>query len=716
MLCVAIALSVFALPPLVPKPLVYEARDGAFNSSMGAKLIGDRKLFASKTVLKLLGASGRATNQIRLILDPTRDDLGEEGYTLDVLAKSIDIRAHGVQGLNYGVTTLRQIWNKTSIPCLHIEDKPRFEWRGMHLDVSRHFYPASFIKRYIDLLAEFKMNIFHWHLVDDGGWRIEIKKYPKLTELGAWREGEQKGWDYIKLKFADPKGSTPTYGGFYTQKEVKEVVAYAQERGITVVPEIEMPGHTLPVLWCYPEVACHSNSVEAWKLATGMFGPNVYCAGKEASFDFVENVLDEVLDLFPSDFIHIGGDEVDKRLWTDCTDCQKRIADEGLKDVFGLQSYFVKRVERYLNSKGRRMVGWDEILEGGLAPNATVMSWRGISGGVEAAKSGHDVVMSPTSHCYFDYGYNNISTEAVYGYDPIPEELTEDEGKHVLGAQGNVWTEWMDDSRRVEKMAFPRAVALAEVLWSSEATRSWAEFQPRLAFALGRLDLMDVYYNIPEPTAALDACIFEGDAEIAFEKPLVAGTSIRFTLDGSEPTVTSQLYTNPIKVTSTTIVKAVTSSGKNLSDPVTVSYVKAGEPPKGQVAISAKVFLGKFAKVADFAGLTPSKNEIVKDFAISVAGIDEGFGITFEGTVTVPVAGVYTILLTSDDGSILKIGGATVINHDGLHGGSTKTARVKLPAGIFPFRLDYFEAGGAEKLELINTGPAPLVWGIGRFR
>ncbi|MEQ1935191.1 MAG: beta-N-acetylhexosaminidase, partial [Fimbriimonadaceae bacterium] len=393
MLTVAVALSFVSLPPLVPKPLIYEARVGAFNSSQGASLIGDRNLFAGKVVTKMLGSSGKTINQIRLVLDPTRDDLGPEGYTLDVQAQNIDIRAFNVQGLNYGVTTLRQLWNKTSIPCLHIEDKPRFEWRGMHLDVSRHFYPATFIKKYLDLLAEFKMNVFHWHLVDDGGWRIEIKSYPKLTSLGAWREGEQKGWDYIKLKFAEPGGKTPTYGGFYTQQEVKEVVAYAKERGITVVPEIEMPGHTLPVLWCYPEVACQSNSVEAWKLATGMYGPNVYCAGKEASFDFIENVLDEVLELFPSDFIHIGGDEVDKRLWTDCKDCQTRISDEGLRDVLGLQSYFVKRIEKYLNAKGRRMVGWDEILEGGLAPNATVMSWRGISGGIEAAKSGHDVVM-----------------------------------------------------------------------------------------------------------------------------------------------------------------------------------------------------------------------------------------------------------------------------------------------------------------------------------
>ncbi|MEQ1822408.1 MAG: family 20 glycosylhydrolase [Fimbriimonadaceae bacterium] len=716
MIAVAFTLSVLSLPPLVPKPFVYEIREGAFNPALGTKVTGEKSSFAYKVVQSCVGARPTGANRVQLTLDESRDDLGQEGYTLEVKPDLIEIKAHQTQGLTYGAITLRQLWGKAKIPCLHIEDKPRFEWRGMHLDVSRHFYPTSFVKKYIDLLAEFKMNVFHWHLVDDGGWRVEIKKYPKLTEIGAWREGVQKGWDYINLKFADPKGSTPTYGGFYSQNEVKEVVAYATERGVTVVPEIEMPGHTLPALWCYPEIRCTENALESWKLSTGMFGSNVYCAGKESSFEFIENVLDEVLELFPSDFIHVGGDEVDKRLWTDCTDCQRRIADEKLKDNLELQSYFIRRIEKFLNSRGRRMVGWDEILEGGLAPNATVMSWRGISGGIQAAKSGHDVVMSPTSHCYFDYGYNNISTETVYGYNPIPDELASDEGKHVLGAQGNVWTEWMDDSRRVEKMAFPRAIALAEVLWSSDADRSWTEFQPRLAFGLNRLDLMDVQYNIPEPTAALDACIFETEAEVAFEKPMVAGSVIRFTTDGSEPTATSPIYTNPIKVTSTTVVKAVMASGKNLSDPVVVNYVKAGDPPKGQAPITAKVFLGKFSKVADFAALTPAKSETVKDFGIAVAGVDEGFGITFEGTVTVPVAGTYTIALTSDDGSVLSIGGATTINHDGLHGGSTKTARVKLPAGIFPFRLDYFEAGGAEKLEVSNTGPAPLVWGIGRFR
>lgn len=734
MLSVLAAASVI-YPPIVPRPAVYEPRDGAFRWRETVSVEGDRGLFATKFLIQHLEKGGlrvtrgRMSPVIRLEVDKNAS-VGPEGYTLDVEPNQIRIVGGGSSGLLYGVMSLRQLlpasietgrkqdWAYLTTDAMHIEDKPLFSWRGMHLDVSRHFYPTTFIKKYIDLLATFKMNVFHWHLIDDGGWRLEIKKYPKLTSVGAWREGNGKGWDYINLKLGENDGSKPMYGGFYTQKEVKEIVKYAGDRGITVVPEIEMPGHALPGPWAYPELGCTKEAQDAWHKQTGMFGPNVYCAGKERTFEFLNDVLDEVCELFPSQFIHIGGDEVDKFLWNNCATCQGRMKQEGLKDAHELQSYFIKRIEKHLNQKQRLMIGWDEILEGGLAPNARVMSWRGISGGIAAAKAGHDVVMSPTSHCYFDYPYSSISTEAVYNYEPIPSELTTEEGRRVLGAQGNVWTEWMDDSRRVEKMAFPRAVALSEAVWSPAEGKSWGLFQVRLRHALARLDALDVHYEIPMPKATLDAALFRDKATVSFEMPEVEGGVIRYTTDGSVPGPTSALYTGPFDVSKTTNIRAAVVRGKNASTPIGISYVRLADL-KSSTGLMANVRFGKFSDVAQMLKAPASASKSVTSFSLEAAGatgVDDSFGISFEGGITIPTDGVYTFALTSDDGSMLSIGGAVVVDNDGLHGAATKTGRVYLPAGRYPFRLDFFEAGGAEKLEVTvkspdgKMGPLDMSW------
>ncbi len=427
--------------------------------------------------------------------------LPNEWYALAVLSDKIVISATTEAGLYRGTRTLVQLLEQGqasgTLPCLSIVDPPRFDWRGMHLDVVRHFFPVTFVKKYIDMLARYKMNSFHWHLTDDQGWRIEIKKFPKLTDVGAWRSGSQFG-PYSRRQY----DSIP-YGGFYTQEEIREVVAYAAARHINVVPEIEMPGHAMAALAAYPELGCTGGPYEVQK-GWGVF-EDVFCAGNDSTFQVLEAVLTEVMDLFPSPYIHIGGDECPKEAWKTCPKCQGRMEAEGLKDEHELQSYFIQRIEKFVNSKGRKIIGWDEILEGGLAPNAAVMSWRGTEGGVEAAKAGHDVVMSPGSHCYFDHyqgdpaneplaigGYTTL--QKVYSYEPIPEGLSAEQAKHILGAQGNVWTEYILTPEQVEYMAVPRMLALAEVLWTPKEKRNEGDFLRRLEAELPKLDAMNVNY------------------------------------------------------------------------------------------------------------------------------------------------------------------------------------------------------------------------------
>jgi hexosaminidase len=437
-------------------------------------------------------ARGHAGLSVSLV--PTNAEQDKESYTLSVAEKGVSVSAGTTVGLFYGLLIFGQMLptddsqgGELAIPCLEIGDRPRFCWRGMHLDVSRHFPPAEFIKKYIDLLARHKMNVFHWHLTDDQGWRIEIKRYPLLTEVGAWR------------KEADGR----VYGGFYTQQEIREIVEYARRRFITVVPEIELPGHASAALAAYPEYSCAGGPFE---VATewGVFD-DVYCAGKEATFKFLEDVLTEVAELFPGQYIHIGGDECPKARWNSHELCQERMRAEGLANADELQAYFIFRIARHLRSLGKRLVGWDEILDGGAPEGATIMAWRNAQKGTEAAQSGHDVVMTPMSHCYFDHyqakknepkaigGFTPL--ERVYSFEPAPTDLPRELTRHVLGAQGNVWTEYMPDTNHMEYMVFPRLCALSEVLWSPQESHSLADFLDRLKLHLKRLDRLHVNYR-----------------------------------------------------------------------------------------------------------------------------------------------------------------------------------------------------------------------------
>jgi hexosaminidase len=511
---------------LIPKPVKLVRLSGRFRLEPTTCIMASRDVIAIGRYLQefLRPAVGLLAldeitggnpqpNAILLVTTGNGGIPGDEGYHLQVTPEGIVARAAEPAGIFYALQTLRQLfpaeiersqkvrWDEWTIPAVLIEDTPRFQWRGMMLDTARYMYPVEFLKRFIDLLALHKLNVFHWHLTDDQGWRIETKKYPKLTEVGSHREASPLPAEPAKL---DGK----PYGGFYTQEQIKDVVSYAAGRFVTVVPEIDMPGHSMAALAGYPELGCSGGPYTVpprWGVKK-----DVYCAGNERVYAFLEDVLAEVLDLFPSQVIHIGGDEVPKDRWQQCPQCQALIKRQGLKDEDELQSYFVHRMEKFLTGRGRQLIGWDEILEGGLPPKAMVMSWRGIEGGVKAASAGHKVVMCPVSHCYFDYrqsrdkedeppaiGQEALLLEEVYAFNPIPEALSPQAAEHVLGAQGNVWTEYIPTSRQVEYMAFPRGTALAEVMWSPSNLHDFQNFTQRLEIFLGHLRELGVHYRDP---------------------------------------------------------------------------------------------------------------------------------------------------------------------------------------------------------------------------
>lgn len=462
--------------------------------------------FSTQGVPAKLTQDSTATIVLRSFV--SKEMLPEGYYHMVVNENGVDIFSTTASGLFYGVQSLMQLiqeeQNIWRIPTVTITDFPRFAWRGLHLDVCRHFFPVEFVKRYIDLMAQYKFNTFHWHLTEDQGWRIEIKKYPKLATTAAYRKETLIG------HYSDQphKFDGQRYGGYYTQEEIKEVVDYAAKRFVTIVPEIEMPGHALAALSAYPHLGCTGGPYEAATL-WGVFD-DVFCAGKESTFEFLEDVLDEVIALFPGEYIHVGGDECPKTRWEKCEHCQKRIKDEGLHDEHELQSYFITRMEKYLNSKGKKLIGWDEILEGGLAPNAAVMSWRGEEGGIAAAQSGHNVVMSPGFALYFDHYQGepeeepvafggNTPLKKVYEYDPAPTSLSQEEMSYILGAQANLWTEYIQTPEHAEYMAYPRALALAEVVWSPKENRDWNNFVQRLPHQFILLDRKNVNYRKPKP-------------------------------------------------------------------------------------------------------------------------------------------------------------------------------------------------------------------------
>lgn len=581
---------------LVPQPTSLQRTSGHFTFGHTIKIKAPRHFKAEADLLyealwrDTEDKSAQSSGKIKFEIDAkTHAKLGEEGYQLKVTPDEIIIAAAHRKGALHGLFTLLQLQqiqpDQQYIPAVEITDKPAFVYRGMHLDVSRHFFPVPFIKKYIDLLALYKFNTFHWHLTDGQGWRLEIKKYPKLTQQAAWRtNGNKLNWHIGDERFLE-EGDPNAYGGYYTQEEAREVVAYAAKRGITVIPEIEMPGHSEEVLAVYPHLSCSGKP----------YVNTEFCIGNDSTFIFLKDVLTEVMQIFPSKYIHIGGDEASMEPWKTCPKDQALMKEMGFTEVAQLQSYAVKQMGEFLEAHGRKLLGWDEILKGGLAPGATVMSWRGETGGIQAARMGHDVVMTPGTYMYLDHYQSNPNTEPqaisgyiplrkVYSYHPVPtDSLTTEQQKHILGVQANLWTEYIPNWEHVEYMVFPRALAVAEIGWTAEKDRHFTDFHRRVQSQYRLLQRHNVNYYRPSYRLNIKA---QPNYQTQGYKVTIFSEQyqpiIYYTTDGSTPTKSSLRYTKPFTTDGNTTVKAVIfKNGRVMGTPTVfaANYHKAIQKP-----------------------------------------------------------------------------------------------------------------------------------------
>ncbi len=577
---------------LIPKPTSLQKEQGVFIVGNNISVQAPERFKEEAAVLKKeLMLSEETTNTpssgaIYFDIDSLENKkLGTEGYRLQVTPDKIQISAAQKEGAIHGIFTLVQLQeiqkNPHQIPCLKLMDRPRFSYRGMHLDVSRHFFPVVFIKKFINMMALYRMNTFHWHLTDGQGWRLQIKKYPELTEKAAWRShGNRFHWNLGGDEKFLQEGDPNAYGGYYTQKEAKEVVEYAAKRGITVIPEIEFPAHSEEVLDVHPELSCSGKRD----------GTTEYCVCKDTVYTFMKNVLKEVMDVFPSKYIHIGGDEAPMTSWKHCKACKELMKKKGFAKVEQLQSYAVKRLNKFLVAHGRKLIGWDEIMKGGLPKGATVMSWRGVSGGKEAANQGHDAIMTPGAYCYFDHYQSDPNTQPksnggyiplwkVYSYNPVPKNFTEKQKKHIIGVQANIWTEDLPTTYRVENMAFPRLLALSEVGWTNQKQRQFNDFHRRLQAQYLLLQRQQVNYY--RPSYRIHVKALPNYKKKRFKVSFLTEQyepNIYYTLDGSTPDTTDHLFTQPFYTQGQTTIKALIYKEGKAMDSVTsytANYHKA---------------------------------------------------------------------------------------------------------------------------------------------
>jgi hexosaminidase len=683
---------------VVPRPATLQQHDGTFKLDDQTRIVAadaDARRIAelfneyvlNQHGLRLTIATKPLAGHTSIVLTSTGNvGSSEEGYRLTVDPNVIRVIGKPV-GLFYGIQTLIQLLPLgpapvVDVPLVDITDQPRFGYRGVLLDVGRHFFSVPTIKKTLDLAAQYKINRFHWHLTDNEGWRIEIRKYPLLTT-----------------------GSSE----YYTQEQIRDIVAYAKARFITIVPEIEMPGHAGAATAAYPNLTCSEGDYA-----------NVLCP-REETFTFVQDVLSEVLALFPGPYIHIGGDEVDKEGWRRSPEAQAIMKREGLKSEEELQAYFVRRVAQFLVREGRKPIGWDEILEGGLAPDAIVMSWRGESGGIEAARQQHAVIMSPTEYCYFDYNQGDplrepesiggfIPLAKAYSYDPVPKEMSPEHRRYVLGAQANLWTEYVATPEHLQYMLFPRLLAFAEAAWSPTEGKNYDDFLRRLDYQLGRLDRQDVRYRIPEPVGLVDVYTATADHARIDLTSLVEGSRVFYTLDGSIPNEHAARYESPFEIPlqperPTHLNLIVVARDGRHSVPYSATYLRSayregtrvGSPQPG---LTFALYDGEFSAARDIQHGKSAASGTTAAFDPEQFGRQFDFGATFEGYLKVPADGYYRFEMESDDGALLKIGDYVVIDNDGTHPPRVLTGHVPLKQGFHRFNLRYFQARGGSVLRV----------------
>jgi hexosaminidase len=654
-----------------------------------------------------------------------------EGYRISITEKKVLLEAGEPAGMFRAVKTIRQLLplslekkgtvvKSLRLPALTIIDEPAFAWRGIHLDVARHFFSISYLEKLIDRMALYKLNKLHLHLTDDQGWRIEIKKYPALTAQGAWRTFDKNDSACMRQQKDNPdmaidpkhtvqrKGKT-LYGGFYTQQQMKALVQYAAARFIDIIPEVDMPGHMMAAIHDFPELSCEGGS--HW----GELFSTPICPCKESTFEFAQNVFTEIMDIFPSEYIHLGADEVDRKSWAQSPLCKALMEKEGLKNTAELQSYFVKRMERFFQSKGRKLIGWDEILEGGISSTAHVMYWRSWvpQAPVTAARNGNRVIMSPGNPLYFDNLPDAHSLSNIYQFKVVPEKLTTEEAKYIIGAQANLWTEQVPSENRADYLYFPRMLALAERVWSKQL--DLASFQQRLPAHYNRLEALRVHYRLPDLDGFAEHNVFTDSAILVIKKPL-PNLILRYTTNGSIPVTSSPVLSKPLVIKQPVIIKlaAFTANGlrgeiytlnykkEALQQPVTVGTAAAG--------LQCKYYKKYFLNTLGMKTVQPDSEFIAPNIIVPVAISAPSFGLQYSGYIDIPETGIYSFYLLCDDGGTLTIGNKEVVNNDGQHAPLERSGQVALKKGLHPFALHFIEGGGGFSLQLkYSKGSGPAV-------
>ncbi len=726
---------------IIPLPNSIQQGSGVFELKNGMVIgFSDESLkpaakFLSSILSKSTGyqfvvQEGAGAIQLKLTADVT-DKKGS--YLLDVSSNYVQVSASSYSGIISGIETFRQLLppnielstaienQNWFVPVVTIEDSPRFEWRGLMLDVSRHFYSPDEVKEMLDLMALYKLNKFHWHLTDDQGWRIEIKRYPLLTERGAWRTFNSHDRECMRRAKAEDNSDfeipedklrivqeDTLYGGFYTQEDIKEIVRYAEVRGIDVIPEIDMPGHMLAAVSNYSGVSCFS------KTGWGKTFSSPVCPGKETALQFCKNVYAEIFPLFPYKYIHLGADEVEKVNWKKCPDCQKRIKDENLKSEEELQSWFVHYMEKYFNENGKELIGWDEILEGGLSETATIMWWRNWNPQAipVATAQGNRVIYCPNANFYLDAPQDQKSVRNIYSYVLAPDSLSEAQRNLILGVQGNIWCEWIPSRERMHYMAFPRLLAIAEKAWSKPEMLQWADFQKRMVGQFYRLNLLDVNYRTPdlEGFHALNAFVDETLVNI---QSADSSAEIRYTTDGSIPTLESPVYTNPIKISESTdfIFRLFQSNGK-AGDMFKARYLKQDYSPAvtdvepKNDGLKAEWYETRVDSCSKIETVPVKGVYEIKKVAIP-SEVKGDIGLVISGYINVPADGIYTFALYSDDGSILRIDDEIVVDNDGPHSPIELIGQRALSKGLHKLKIHYFDYNGG-LLELRVFDPSGM--------